>query len=250
MAELRGLLGELQDEANLRRGRVTLGASPSVAGGFLAAVISRFHAAHPDVEIILHDDFYGHALDRLARGEVDLAVIPFEPDDEVFGFELLFTDRFLLAVPNTHRLARKTVTLKDLVAEKLVTMPPISAAWATIRRAFERAGLPFNPALQTRNSLTTVALVREGFGVAFITELLANTLPIQDLVLLQVSDAQLDRRVGIITSKGRALSPAAEALCRTMREMAEAVDLKSQARNHPRAVHAGKAAAGRRRSLA
>ena len=221
MAELRGLVGELQDEANLRRGRVTLGASPSVASGFLAGVISRFHAEHPNVEIVLNDDFYGHVLDRLSRGEVDLAVIPFEPDEETFEFELLFTDRFLLAVPLHHRLAgRKTVVLKDLMAERLVTMPTFSAAWSTIKRAYDQAGLPFNPSMQTRNSLTTIALVREGFGVAFITELLARTVPVQGLVLLQVGSANLERRVGIVTLKGRALLPAVSALCGIMRDKA------------------------------
>ena len=221
MAELRGLVGELQDEANLRRGRVTLGASPSVASGFLAGVISRFHAEHPHVEIVLHDDFYGHLLDRLSRGEVDLAVIPFEPDKDAFEFELLFTDRFLLAVPFGHRLAGcQTVALKDLLSEQLVTMPPFSAAWSTIKRAYDQAGLPFNPAMQTRNALTMAALVREGFGVAFVTELLARTFPVQGLALLQVSSADLERRVGIVTPKGRALLPAVSVLCGIMRDKA------------------------------
>jgi len=63
-----------------------------------------------------------------------------------------------------------------------------------------------------------IALVREGFGVAFITELLARTVPVQGLVLLQVASADLERRVGIVTPKGRALLPAVSALCGIMRD--------------------------------
>lgn len=220
--ELRGLLEELRDEASLRRGRVTVGASPTVAAGFLAGVIATFHVVHPEIEIVLHDDFYGRALDRILRGEVDLAVIPFEPEGDVFTFERLFTDRFLLAVSSGHTWAtRKTVTLSEVASVPLVTMPPQSAAWGTIKRAFEAAGLTFNPALCTRNTLTTIALVRAGFGVAFATELLMRTFPVGGLALLEVEDGELGRTVGIITRKDRMLPPATEALCAALRSAAE-----------------------------
>ena len=217
--ELRALTEEIRDEAKLRRGRVTLGASPSVAAGFLAQAISVFHTRYPDVEIVLQDDFYGHALDRLLNGEVDLAVIPFEPDNEAFDFELLLTDRFLLAVASGHVLADcPTVTMADVAREALVTMPPESAAWTTIKRAFDRAGLPFRPALQSRNSLTIMALVRAGYGVAFVTELLAGTLPSPGIVLRDLGNVDLHRRIGMISAKGRAVLPAAAAFRALLRD--------------------------------
>ena len=219
VTELRGLMEELRDEANLRRGRITIGASPSVAAAFLADAVSRFHTLYPEIEIVLQDDFYGHALDRLLSGEVDLAVIPFEPGGEAFEFELLLTDRFLLAVATGHALARKrTVSMADLAFEPLVTMPPESAAWSTVKRAFEQAGLPFRPALQTRNSLTIMALVRAGYGVSFVTELLACTWPAPGITLREVGSAHLRRRVGIISTKGRAFLPTAEAFRTVLRQ--------------------------------
>jgi LysR family carnitine catabolism transcriptional activator len=212
VTELRALTDELREEANLRRGRITIGASPSVAAGFLAQAISVYHARHPDIEIVLQDDFYGHVLDRLLTGEVDLAVIPFEPDNEAFDFELLLTDRFLLAVASGHKLADcATVTMADVAREALVSMPPESAAWTTIKRAFERAGLPFRPALQSRNSLTIMALVRAGYGVAFVTELLAGTLPSPGITLRDLGSVDLHRRIGMISAKGRAVLPAVAA---------------------------------------
>ena len=219
VTELRALTEELRDEANLRRGRIVIGASPSVAAGFLARTISLFHARHPQIEIVLQDDFYGHALDRLLRGEVDLAVIPFEPDNEAFDFELLLTDRFLLAVPSGHPLAAAAaVTLADVAGEALVSMPPESAAWTTVKRAFERAGLPFRPALQSRNSLTLMALVREGYGVAFATELLAGALPPPGVVLRDLGSGDLHRRIGVISVKGRAPVPAIAVFRALLRE--------------------------------
>jgi LysR family transcriptional regulator, carnitine catabolism transcriptional activator len=212
MAELRGLLQEFEDETRLRRGRITLGASPTVAASFLPDIISRFHAERPEIEIILHDDFYGRALDRLLRGEVDLAVLPFEHDNELFDFEPLCIDRFHLAVPSGHKLAAQhVVTLRQIAHETLISMPPESSAWGTFKRAFTGAGLEFTPALQTRNALTELAMIRAGFGIGYVTELMANTLDLKGIVLLTVEGADLTRRVGIVRSKARSLSPAATA---------------------------------------
>src|SRR5258708_17394403 len=87
MGELRMLLKEFDDEAGLRKGRVRIGASPSVAASFLPAAISQFNMRWPGIEIALLDDFYGRDLARLSQGEVDFAVIPFDHATEEFHFE-------------------------------------------------------------------------------------------------------------------------------------------------------------------
>jgi DNA-binding transcriptional LysR family regulator len=220
MAELRGMLQELDDELHLRRGRISVGASPTVAACFLANVICRFRRDQPDIEMILHDDFYGRALDRVLRGEVDLAVVPFEPDNDLYAFELLFEDRFLLAVPSNHRLATcPRVTLDQLAGETLISMPPQSAAYNTFKRAFAEAGLEFSPAFQTRNPLTNFALVKAGFGIGFITELLLGTQAMTGIVLVPV-EANLTRNVGIATAQDAVPSPAAQAFCAALRAAA------------------------------
>ncbi len=220
MAELRGMLQELDDELHLRRGRISIGASPTVAASFLADVICRFRRDQPDIEMILHDDFYGRALDRLLRGEVDLAVVPFAPNNDLFAFELLFEDRFLLAVPSTHRLATcGRVALDQLAGEVMVSMPPQSAAYGTFKRAFAGAGLEFSPAFQTRNPLTVFALIKAGFGIGFVTELLLGTQALTGIVLVPV-EADLTRSVGIATAQDTILSPAAQAFCGALRDAA------------------------------
>ena len=159
-----------------------------------------------------------------------MAVIPFEPDNEAFDFELLFTDRLLLAVSSKHPLAdRPVVTMADVAREVLVTMPPESAAWTTIKRAFEQAGLPFRPALQSRNSMTITALVRAGYGVAFVTELLTRTLPSPGITLRDLGCSDLQRRIGMISAKGRAIPPAVAAFRALLRE-------KVHAGSHPPAA--------------
>lgn len=221
MVELRGVMEELRDEANLRRGRVTVGASPTVAAGLLANAASRFRRAHPSIEIVLIDDFYGRALDRVLRGEVELAVIPFEPDSDAFDFDRLLTDRLLLALPANHRLTkRRGLTLSDVAGEPLIIMPQQTAVWNTLKRAFETNGLVFNPALYVRNVMTLPAMVQAGAGITFIAKLLTLVFPMPGITLVDMRLRELDRQVGIVKAKDRTLSPAANAFCLFLREEA------------------------------
>ena len=221
VGELRDLAREFRDEAQLKRGRLTLGASPSVAGSFLPGVIRQFGQRWPMVELVLHDDFFGRVLDRLTRGEVELAVIPFEPEQDGFAFELLMSDDHLVALPASHPLAgEESIAIEQVARLPLISMSPQSAAWGTLRRAFEAAGLEFRPVFLTRSAVTSLAMVRAGLGVALVTRLLSATLNMTGLVTRPVRGARLTRRIGIVTNAGVTPSPAARAMCALLREFA------------------------------
>jgi DNA-binding transcriptional LysR family regulator len=210
--ETRELLAEFREEAHLKRGRLTVGASPSVGASFLPAALGEFRRRHPGISIELLDDFYGQELDRISRGEADLAVSPFVSGEDSFRFDLLFEDVFLLAVPADHRFAAlESVAIGEITAETIISMPPESAAWATVRRAFTSAGHDFTPALMTRYSVTLLSLVRAGLGIGLVTDMICRSLDMQGIRLLPVTGADLTRRIGIVTARHRRLTPAAEA---------------------------------------
>lgn len=228
--ETRALVQEFRDEAHLERGRVVVGATPSVAAGFLPVIISEFQKRWPAIEVVLLDDFFGRAVERVSRGEVDLAVGPFETADESLIFEPLLRDNFRLAVPVSHRLAsHASVSLTDVVGEKLMSMPPESASFATTRRAFAAAGLDFTPAFQTRDSLTLFSLVKQGVGIGLVTEMSSSVLDLNGVRMLPVRDADLTRVIGILCLRDRTSTAAAEALFKLLR---------SNARSHALSVTA------------
>jgi DNA-binding transcriptional LysR family regulator len=210
--ETRLLVTEFREEAQLRRGRLVIGASPSVAASFLPRAISDFRRRWPDVEVELLDDFYGQAMDRLSRGDVDLAVSPYVSTDGALQFDPLIEDRFRLAVADGHPLVgRGSVTIADIAGETLISMPPESAAWATLRRAFERAGHSYTPAFMTRYSLTMVALIRQGIGIGLVSDLVMQALDADGLHMIPVAGIDITRQLGIVSARDRDLSPAAAA---------------------------------------
>ncbi len=210
--ETRALVKEFREEANLQHGRIVIGASPSVASGFLPRVIRAFRARWPDIDVELVDDIFGQALDRVKTGEVDLAVCPYASVDKTYICEPLFTDSFQLLVPADHRLTElDKITLADFADEKLIAIPPESAAWATFRAAYTSAGQDFAPNLMTRYASTMVALVREKLGVGLLSGLDAENLNMNDLVLLPVRGVDLSRNIGIVRVNDQEMSAAAEA---------------------------------------
>lgn len=226
--ETRALLAEFREEALLQRGRLSIGASPSVASGFLPAVISEFRRRWPDIEVSVMDDFYGQALERIRNGQVDLVVAPFVPGEDTYICDPLLDDVFKLAVPDTHRLATcGSVALADFADEPQIAMPPESAAWATLRAAFLKAGHELTPAYMTRYSLTLISMVREGLGVGLVSGLFSRTMDMRGVTLLTVTDAEVRRNIGIIYARDRAPNPAADAFRNLLFKHAEKFTISS-----------------------
>ncbi|MFJ6934513.1 LysR family transcriptional regulator [Streptomyces sp. NPDC101132] len=66
---------EVQELAQLRRGRVRLGATPSLCTGLLPDVLRSFHDAHPGIELLIEEGGSHDLVRELARGALDLALI-------------------------------------------------------------------------------------------------------------------------------------------------------------------------------
>ena len=147
MVELRMLAQEFRDESRLKRGRVVLGATPTIASALIPSTTQRFRERWPGIENVLHDDLLG----RAHRGEIDFAVTPSADPDERFDCEPLSDEEFVLAAPKDHLLVQTdTVTLAQ--ASKY----PLLATHEMLANAYAAQGLPFRPSLETQNGFSVV----------------------------------------------------------------------------------------------
>jgi DNA-binding transcriptional LysR family regulator len=219
MEELRSFLVDLDDEAKLRRGRVTVGASATISPEFVGGVISAFRARQPLVQIGLFDD--GHAVERLVRRDIDVAIIPADPCDDEVSFEGILRDPFILAVPNGHAFAsRRSVSFRDLENQSFVAHPPDGPAWKSLEPSAPRARSETIAPVQTRNPFAVLAMVRAGLGVGLIPRMLTEILNLDGVSLVSLDQEGLDREIGIAVLKGRAQSPAVAAFVDVVRQTA------------------------------
>ncbi|MEU8784887.1 LysR substrate-binding domain-containing protein [Streptomyces sp. NPDC048637] len=66
---------EVQEVAQLRRGRLRLGAPPSLCASLVPDVLRAFHAGYPGVDLIVTEDGSQDLVRALADGALDLALI-------------------------------------------------------------------------------------------------------------------------------------------------------------------------------
>jgi DNA-binding transcriptional LysR family regulator len=215
--ELRSVVQEFRDEATLRRGRVAIAASPTVAASVLPPVIRQFAHANPGVTLTLTDQFVGPVLQQISSAMADLAVIPFAGKSAEYDFEPLFYDEFLVVAPRDHPIGRKgRADFEEISRYPLLSLPKESAVWFTMRDEFERRGLTFQPAFQAFNLFTLVGLVEAGLGLSVLPQIIVSRLNLNALTTVRINGG-IRRHIGIVTLHGRALPPAVTAFIRCLR---------------------------------
>jgi DNA-binding transcriptional LysR family regulator len=218
ITDLRALLLDFKDEAQLKKGLVVIGATPAVAATVLPEVIQQFIRRWPNVDVILRDDFFGRSLERLITGEVDFALSPFRQTDPQFDFEPLYREEMVVVAPDDHQLMKGgMVEVRELAKYPLLTMPSQSAVWKTLNDAFAAAGVPFAPSFLTLHQLTLLSMVKAGLGVTVLPQLSLKLMNMEGLAVTRIRPPGLYRDVGLTTAHGRAIQPAAQKLMNALR---------------------------------
>ena len=96
---------EVAQLAGLRRGRVRLGATPSLCAGLLADALARFHRAYPGIELLVEEDGSRDLVRALARGQLDLSLIimPLQSDDPSLMTEEILRENLVVVSPSHER---------------------------------------------------------------------------------------------------------------------------------------------------
>ncbi len=115
---------EVQELAQLRRGRVRLGATPSLCTGLLPDVLRTFHDLHPGIQLLIEESGSHDLVRELARGALDLAlvVLPLPtPSPALTTVELLHEDLVVVSAASVPRPGRgRSVRVADLEGEPMV----------------------------------------------------------------------------------------------------------------------------------
>ncbi|MGW2563989.1 LysR family transcriptional regulator, partial [Streptomyces sp. NPDC001514] len=143
---------EVQELAQLRRGRIRLGATPSVCTGLLPDVLRAFHDLHPGIELLIEEGGSHDLVRELARGALDLALV-------------------VLPLP----APAPALTTVELLQEDLVVVSSAGAEAPVPRRAVRIADLQGVPLVMFRHGydlreLTVAACRAEGFEPSFTVE--------------------------------------------------------------------------------
>ncbi|GAB3689603.1 LysR family transcriptional regulator [Nocardiopsis oceani] len=217
-AEMNGLERYLRGD----RGTVTVATLPSLAATLLPPAIVRLRREVPGIDVHVLDGMSEAALDRLAAGECDLALVAVGRPRPGTRSAPLARDRFLAVLPPEHVLADQAVlTWSALAAEPFVVTGGDSSVRMAVEDALRDAGVLDPHLIQARNISTVGGLVSAGIGVSALPALALPLLGFAEHVRVPLESPATERGISVVVPENRPTSPAAARLLGVLRSMRE-----------------------------
>ena len=160
-------------------GRLVILFSQSAAPEVLPRILGKYHALYPKVVVDLLEIVTIKNAEAFLGSAMSVALVrsPTFLSHELFSFETIQQERFVVALPESHPLAKqKSVRIKTLANEPLI-VPPLQPGWGyadTMFQIFRDYGIVPRIAQEGIGALSVVTLVAGGFGVALVPASLGN----------------------------------------------------------------------------
>ncbi|WP_217182738.1 LysR family transcriptional regulator [Streptomyces sp. AC495_CC817] len=174
LAEAEAIREEMGEIAGLRRGRVRLGAPPTLCISLVAEAISAFHAEHPGVDLHLTESGSRLLVEQLAVGAVDVALITESAGQAVSGVSLTRTPLLAEELVVVSSAARPTLSTEPTIdLARLAELPLIAfdesyELRTTTDAAFRAADLTPTTVLEGAEMDAVLRFVERGVGVAVV----------------------------------------------------------------------------------
>jgi DNA-binding transcriptional LysR family regulator len=205
-------------------GRITIG-MVSTAKYFLPRLLAKFRAEHRGVEMQLAVGNREQLVRQLHENEVDLAVMGRPPRELDTRAEPFAVQPHAVVASPEHPLARQRgIAPSALGGEEFIVREPGSGTRAAMEHFFAEHHIAPPQVMQMTSNETIKQAVIANMGLAFLSLHTAGLeIATGQLVVLDILGLPLLRRWHIVNIRGKALSPAAEALRHFVLEQGEAL---------------------------
>lgn len=227
---------EMSDLAELRGGRIRLGATPTLCTSLVADVLAEFRARYPGIEIEILERGSRSLISALMEGALDLALIVTSVSSgaarAVLEREQILSERLVVVSdPNRPdpfapegaeaRDPGRPVDLEELARVPQVLFPENYDLRATVDAAFRARGLAPLVAVAGAEMDAALSFAGRGIGVAVVPAMVAADRPA--LRTAPLADDALARTVSIARRAEMAPTRAGAALQAVIREIADRV---------------------------
>lgn len=169
------LLDQAAQGDDTLRGRIRLGAVPTVCQGRLPGLLEEWAVALPGVRVDVYEGDDAELPEWLEQGIVDLAILV-DPPTLPEGAKLVEVDEFAAVIRDDHPFAEaEAIALSELVLDGLIVST--GGCEAQVQRMHERAAVPFVVRHSVRELNTLFALVAQGLGISIVPSLGRGMLP-------------------------------------------------------------------------
>jgi len=212
-------LDDLRRTGGLLRGRVTVGAAPSLVLNFLVPALAEFRRRHAGIDIVVHDDVAERigalVLDRI----LDFGIAARWHATPALSYEPFAADRVGLVCHRAHPLAQAgQVRLADIDPAQIISLQPETGIAKLLAESGQVPPALLSGRLRAYSTISQLTLVSQGAGVALMPAFAASVIQSNALTVCPIADLDLTRQLFLITRSKATLSTAAARLLDHVRE--------------------------------
>lgn len=202
-------------------GRVDIAAVPSFATRYLPGMLANFIGRYPQVVLSIRDASSAQINQLVEQDHIDVGIASPPEDTSTLQFRPLLSDPLGVVCSRSHALSEldRPLTWDDLRGHSFIA----NGTCELIRDADFRAILASSD-MDVQNTTSLLALVAAGFGITTLPRL-AVPVDRRDVAFIPTQYDRLQRTIGITTSTGRSLAPAAAAFVGIVEKAFHAVSL-------------------------
>ncbi len=156
------------DVASGSGGRLTIGAAPAVSTYVLPAMLHRFQADHPRVQLSVRSGHSEEVLEMVLREEVEIGLMrPIQHADVVST--PLYEDELVLVVDRSHDFAAAgQIRMAQMATEHLILFDRTSSYHELTSSIFRHAGIDPRGYLEVDNIDAAKRMVEQRLGIALL----------------------------------------------------------------------------------
>ena len=183
----KNLTMQMDDIANLKRGRITIGISPFRSTYFLPKILPAFLKKFPGIEINLAEGTMAELNDLTRNGSVDFSIMTLPIQEDSLIYEPIMAEEIVLALPPHHPLCQKgeseslagnfrpQICLAQLSNDPFILLKPGQRMREMALALCKQAGFKPRVILETKSTEAANALAAAGIGIAFIPDALVSS---------------------------------------------------------------------------
>jgi DNA-binding transcriptional LysR family regulator len=209
----------IREAVNVKRGRIALSCSPTIASRCLAPILGDFTRAYPRIEIFVSEHSASKLLESIRDRSVDFGIGP-TLDDPGFVFEHILEDP-LVAVMNQGFFDGygDKISLTELSRVPLLLLDHTTALRKLVEETAAELKLTLSTRFQFTHAQTLLSMAECGLGVAILPKVALPRQLVAPMRAIPIVKPVLSRRLAIITLRGHVVSPATSRLLPFFRRM-------------------------------
>jgi DNA-binding transcriptional LysR family regulator len=169
----------VQELVGLGRGRLRLGATPSLSTVVLPAVLRRFNDAHPGIALHFEESGSRDLVRLLAQGDLDVAmiVLPLHAGDPALVTEPILREPLVVAAAADSTIHARTLRVRDLGAYPVVMFREGYDLRDVTLAACRRARVELHFVVEGGEMDAVLRLTEAGLGVAVVPSMVLEGRP-------------------------------------------------------------------------